>query len=68
MLQENRPKQLIEADKMLKAMRELKAGVYPIDERQRNLIKQWWWELHNYDSKHEYVFNDDYSNIIKRAI
>ncbi len=60
-----RPEILIRADKMLRYFKSEAPNTFEIDTKQAELIKLFWWELHNYTGA-DFSFNDNYTKLIKR--
>lgn len=57
---------LKEVDKVFFKARDMKVGkVYSIDERQAEIIKSWWEEIHIYLKGHQLSFSQDFKKIIK---
>ncbi len=63
-MKEERNEQLTRADLMLKYFKKAQPGIYPVAPSQVELIKTWWWELHNYTGA-EFTFNDEFNKIRK---
>ena len=67
MTTETQHPELTRADNMLKYFKRLREGTYSVSESQAELIKQFWRELHTYDSKHEYTFMNNFTKIRKEV-
>ena len=61
---QQRPDELIRADMMLKYFKKAEKGVHPVTNKQVELIKTYWEELHWY-VKAQFSFNDQYTLIKK---
>ena len=56
------------ADLMLRTMKSVPTGVYGMKDGQADLVKEWWDELHIYDSEHTYSFSEDFKHLKKYKI
>ena len=61
----DRPETLIRADLMLKWAKNIPVGVYPIADIQVDLVKLFWWELHNHCKGYQFSFNDSFTKLKK---
>ena len=55
------------ADDMLRYLKQMPESTFSVSESQADLIKQFWRELHTYDSKHEYTFMNNFTKIRKEV-
>ena len=61
----NRPETLIRADRMMIYFRDAEPGEYRVAPDQVEIIKMFWWELHNFTGA-EFSFNDNFSILVKK--
>lgn len=54
-----------EADDILRYMKRMPAAEWKVSPSQRDKIKYIWRLLHDYDTEHEYTFNESFTKIRK---